>query len=125
MLTDKIKHINPDIVIEENGIPTVVVPFSEYRNIALFLRNDPELSFDYLICMTGMDWGDSLYHQPTGIHHTRASYLLKNKYDRPGKPGTPLHKRYLGDSQLKRTGSIRLFRHTFHQPSGYASSFLT
>lgn len=60
MLTDKIKHINPDIVIEENGIPTVVVPFSEYRNIALFLRNDPELSFDYLICMTGMDWGDSL-----------------------------------------------------------------
>ncbi|WP_294142982.1 NADH-quinone oxidoreductase subunit D [uncultured Sanguibacteroides sp.] len=60
MLTDKIKHINPDIVIEENGIPTVIVPFSEYRNIALFLRNDPELSFDYLVCMTGMDWGDSL-----------------------------------------------------------------
>ena len=60
MLTDKIKHINPDIVIEENGIPTVIVPVSEYRNIALFFKNDPQLSFDYLVCMTGMDWGDSM-----------------------------------------------------------------
>ena len=60
MLTDKIKHINPDIIIEENGIPTVIVPVSEYRNTALFFKNDPQLSFDYLVCMTGMDWGDSM-----------------------------------------------------------------
>lgn len=60
MLTDKTKHINPDIIIEENGIPTVIVPVSEYRNTALFFKNDPQLSFDYLVCMTGMDWGDSM-----------------------------------------------------------------
>ncbi|MCR9013293.1 NADH-quinone oxidoreductase subunit C [Gabonibacter chumensis] len=60
MLTDKIKHIDPDITIEENGIPTVIVPVSEYRNTALFFKNDPQLSFDYLVCMTGMDWGDSM-----------------------------------------------------------------
>ena len=60
MLANKIKNIIPDAEIDESGILTVTVPPAKYRELALRLRHDHDLSFDFMICMTGMDWGDSL-----------------------------------------------------------------
>ena len=59
-LIEAIRNIAPGATIEEGAIPMVTVAAPQYREVAWKLRNNPELSFDYLICMTGMDWGDSL-----------------------------------------------------------------
>lgn len=59
-LIENIKHIAPDASVEEGKIPTITVPPTHYRQVAEKLRNNPNLSFDFLICMTGCDWGDSL-----------------------------------------------------------------
>ncbi len=59
-LIEGIRNIAPGATIEEGAIPMVTVAAPQYREVAWKLRNNPELSFDYLICMTGMDWGDSL-----------------------------------------------------------------
>ena len=60
MLVDKIKNIVPEAEIDESGILTVTVEPAKYRELALRLKGDRDLSFDFMICMTGMDWGDSL-----------------------------------------------------------------
>ena len=60
MLVDKIKHIVPEAEIDESGILTVTVEPAKYRELALRLKGDRDLSFDFMICMTGMDWGDTL-----------------------------------------------------------------
>ena len=59
-LIEAIRNIAPGATIEEGAIPMVTVAAPQYWEVAWKLRNNPELSFDYLICMTGMDWGDSL-----------------------------------------------------------------
>ena len=59
-LIEALKHIAPGATIEAGEFPTLVVPAEGYREVAWKLRNEPDLSFDYLICMTGVDWGDSL-----------------------------------------------------------------
>jgi len=43
----------------------VMVPPEELHDICLKLKNTPELKFDYLYCVTGIDWGAELgviYH---------------------------------------------------------------
>ncbi len=59
-LGETIKSLFPDAKIEENGIFTVDIPWDKVRSVATFLKNDNELSFDYLNDITGMDWGDRL-----------------------------------------------------------------
>lgn len=60
MLIEKIRNKFPEVIIEEGALPTITVETGRYRELALYLKNDGELAFDFLICMTGMDWGDSL-----------------------------------------------------------------
>ena len=60
MLVDKIKNIVPEAEIDESGILTVTVEPAKYRELALRLKGDRDLSFDFMIGMTGMDWGDTL-----------------------------------------------------------------
>ena len=94
MLVDKIKNIVPEAEIDESGILTVTVEPAKYRELALRLKGDRDLSFDFMICMTGMDWGDSL-----GV----ISLLQSTAHDQPGKPGTAHRFRHLGHGQLERT----------------------
>lgn len=60
MLVDKIKYIAPEAILDETDILTITVEPAQYRQVAKQLREDQELAFDFMICMTGMDWGDSL-----------------------------------------------------------------
>jgi NADH-quinone oxidoreductase subunit C/D len=59
-IKDKILSIAPEATFDEAAIPTVTVPASHYHKLALQLRRDADLQFDYLLCMTGADWGDAL-----------------------------------------------------------------
>lgn len=52
MLVDKIKNIVPEAEIDESGILTVTVEPAKYRELALRLKGDRDLSFDFMICMT-------------------------------------------------------------------------
>ena len=65
-MKEKILSIAPGATIEEkNGQLFVTVPKASFHDLALHLRHDPDMSFDFLVCMTGMDWGETLgvmYH---------------------------------------------------------------
>lgn len=65
-MKEKILNIVPEAIIEEkHGILFVSVPQVSFHELALLLRNDKEMQFDFLVCMTGMDWGETLgvmYH---------------------------------------------------------------
>ena len=64
-MKDKILQIVPEAVIEDKIPLTVTVPATAFHELAYRLRTDEDLLFDYLVCMTGMDWGETLgvvYH---------------------------------------------------------------
>ncbi|MCZ2460218.1 MAG: NADH-quinone oxidoreductase subunit C [Chitinophagales bacterium] len=79
----KISELLPSAVFEEGGEwlnvqidPAVWLPFAEQ------LRSSPDLSFDYLFCVTGVDWKTHLsmvYHlSSTNYRHT---LVVKAKLD--------------------------------------------
>ena len=73
MLVDKIKNIVPEAEIDESGILTVTVEPAKYRELALRLKGDRDLSFDFMICMTGNGLGRHVRRdQPVTIHGSRA-----------------------------------------------------
>ena len=56
MLKEKISALFPEAVIDETGeILSVQVDASKFRALAIELRNDSELKFDYLFCITAVD----------------------------------------------------------------------
>ena len=59
-IKDKILSVAPGATFDEAAIFTVTVPAEQYHRLAHFLRRDADMRFDYLLCMTGMDWGDAL-----------------------------------------------------------------
>lgn len=64
-IQEKIGSFLPEAVFEEGQHTTVSVPADKVHQLALFLRDDADLRFDYLANLTGMDWGDRLgviYH---------------------------------------------------------------
>ncbi|NDW19170.1 NADH-quinone oxidoreductase subunit D [Dysgonomonas sp. 216] len=50
----------PEAVIEERQILTVTVEPDKLRTLILALRNNENLPFDFLVQLTGMDWGEKL-----------------------------------------------------------------
>lgn len=73
-MRDKILKIVPEAGIEEkNGVLFVTVPKESFHTLAQHLKNDREFQFDFLVCMTGMDWGETLgvmYHlRSTTLNH--------------------------------------------------------
>src|SRR6185295_18298454 len=56
---------------------------SEWKSVANQLRNTEGLDFDYLFCLTGVDWKTHLsivYHLTSTIH--RHTIVVKSKLDR-------------------------------------------
>ena len=50
---------------EESEFLNLTVDKEDLREISLKLKDTPELDFDYLYCLTGIDWGEDLgviYH---------------------------------------------------------------
>lgn len=59
-MKNKILNIAPDATFLEGQTLTVCLPKETFHETALRLRHDKELQFDFLVCMTGMDWGETL-----------------------------------------------------------------
>ncbi|MCH5221663.1 MAG: NADH-quinone oxidoreductase subunit D [Muribaculaceae bacterium] len=59
-ITDKITQLFPDVTIEESNTPLYVVANDKWHEVALALKNDADLKFDYLVTIVGMDWTENL-----------------------------------------------------------------
>jgi len=60
-LKARILSILPDAQTEENKqYLTLVVPAAELHSLAEKLKNTQELSFDFLFCLSGVDYGKQL-----------------------------------------------------------------
>ncbi len=59
-LQQKIAGLFPEAIFEDATIPMVTVADAQLHELMKTLRDDPELSFDFLITIVGMDWADSL-----------------------------------------------------------------
>lgn len=60
---DRVKARFADVKLEfvaGFGDPYAKVEQGAWADVALFLRDDPDLRFDYLMCLTGVDFGTCL-----------------------------------------------------------------
>lgn len=71
-------RISPDATLgaESDGMPMITVPAAQWHDLAQALRDEPELSFDWLVTIAGMDWSDALgcvYYLRSTRHNTALS----------------------------------------------------
>lgn len=78
-ISEKVASRFPDSVVE-NKIEGVIDPFikirpESLRQICTYLRDDPECQFDYLMCLSGVDYGKAVL----GVVYHIASITRKHK----------------------------------------------
>ena len=64
----------PEAVFEEGDILTVAIDDAKWHDLAKTLRDNPQLSFDFLMTIVGMDWGETLgciYYFDSTKYNTR------------------------------------------------------
>ncbi len=74
-LKEKILTLVPEAQLEENKqFPTFLIPSGKFKSLTAKLKEDKDLDFDYLFCLTGVDWGTELgvvYHlTSTSLNHS-------------------------------------------------------
>jgi NADH-quinone oxidoreductase subunit C len=70
-------------------VPATVVPPERLREVCLFLRDDPELRFDYPASITGVDYLDYfelIYQLRSMTHHHDVNLKARVGRDRPSLP---------------------------------------
>lgn len=81
MIQEKLLSICPAAVFEENTQwPTINIDSAEWRKLAEALKNENDLAFDYLFCVTCVDWKTHLtmvYHLSSTLH--RHTIVVKAK----------------------------------------------
>lgn len=87
-LKDFILKQIPEAEFEENAqYLLAIVPASHIHSISLELKNNPETRFDYLFCLTGVDYPDHMqviYHlKSTELNHYT---VIKARIDSREKP---------------------------------------
>ena len=71
----RITELLPAAVFEEGGEwLNVYVEPGEWKNMAMMLRNDPSVEFDYLFCVTCIDWKTHL----TMVYHLTSTKFRHN-----------------------------------------------
>jgi NADH-quinone oxidoreductase subunit C len=89
-LTEILEHLQSQLpsagvtaVTPETGDPWITVPAEHLRVVCLMLRDDEQLAFDYLRCLSGVDTGEQMltvYHLLSLKH--RHTVVLKVELDR-------------------------------------------
>lgn len=78
-LQEKITAKVPEALYAATGDGLFTVPVDAFHDLAQYLHDDPELGFDYLRSLTGMDWGEeglgAIYHLESTT--TGATVVLK------------------------------------------------
>jgi len=81
MIQGKLLSICPAAVFEENTQwPTMNIDSADWRKLAEALKNENDLAFDYLFCVTCVDWKTHLtmvYHLSSTLH--RHTIVVKAK----------------------------------------------
>lgn len=80
-IASRLQAAVPDAVVEakSEGVvqPSLKVAPGKLRDVALALRNDPDLSFDYLMCLSGVDLGKEtlgvVYHLSSMTHRHKVT----------------------------------------------------
>ena len=76
-IREKISTVLPEAVIEDGEIMQVTVPDAKWHDFAKTLRDDRELSFDFLVTIVGMDWKENgmgcIYYFASTRHNSRIS----------------------------------------------------
>ena len=73
---EKIAKLFPEATFEEGEWLLVNIPDAKWHSLAKTLKEDPELGFDYLVALVGMDWTDALgcmYYLTSTTHNTHVS----------------------------------------------------
>ena len=80
----KLTELNPSAIFEEGGEwVTLFVDLPDWKTIAQQLQSTESLNFDYLFCLTCIDWKTHftmVYHLTSTIH--RHTLVVKSKLDR-------------------------------------------
>jgi len=83
----RILEIVPEAEFSDNGDGKAIVPASSFYSLAKSLKEDEDTCFDYLLSLTGMDFGDSLgviYHlESTKYGHTCVLQTSTNNRENP------------------------------------------
>ncbi len=69
--------------------PHIVVPREKLRDIAAYLKENPDLAFDSLMCLSGVDRGEELevvYHLLSYKHRHRVTLKVRLPKDNPVVP---------------------------------------
>ena len=75
-LQEKISKLFPQATFEEGEVLTINIPDAYLHDLAKTLRDDAELSFDYLMTIVGMDWQTEMgciYFLNSTVHGTHVS----------------------------------------------------
>ncbi|MFH1936189.1 MAG: NADH-quinone oxidoreductase subunit C [Bacteroidota bacterium] len=87
-LKEKILTLVPEAQPEENKqFPAFLIPADKLKTLATHLKEEKELDFDFLFCLSGVDWGTELgvvYHLTSTTHNH--SLELKVKTDNRETP---------------------------------------
>ena len=80
-LKEKILILVPEAQLEENPqFLTLVVPPEKLKILMSHLNEEKELDFDYLFCLSGVDWGEELgvvYHLTSTRHNHSVEIKVK------------------------------------------------
>ncbi len=79
-ILEKIKTKFPEAILEAK-VEGVLEPFAKIKtefikDVCQFMRDEPELNFDYLMCLSGMDYGKGLL----GVVYNLNSIKFKHKF---------------------------------------------
>ncbi|MDE6812368.1 MAG: NADH-quinone oxidoreductase subunit D [Duncaniella sp.] len=85
-IREKISTVLPEAVIEDGDIMQVTVPDAKWHDFAKTLRDDRDLSFDFLVTIVGMDWKENgmgcIYHLTSTKFNTHISVKVMATGDR-------------------------------------------
>ena len=79
--TDAIIDVKIDGVLQ----PYVKVVPLRIHDVAMFLRDDSELQFDYLMCLTGIDYGKNILGVVYHLHSTTKRHKIVLRVDVPAE----------------------------------------
>ena len=71
LIQDKILALAPAATVKEGEVLTVTIPAENFHAVAQMLRDDKEMQFDCLVCVTGADWGETM----GVVYHLRSTVL--------------------------------------------------
>ncbi len=59
-IIQKIQTLFPSATVEGDATPIITIPGEQWHDMALALRDDADLKFDYCVTVVGMDWTENL-----------------------------------------------------------------